>query len=92
MSDKCLDLDSLLLKVRHDMNTKLWYQFGQKIGVPTDFLEQLKAYPDNECMIEVADHWLRNHPEKPTWQEVEDAMTNVGHIQRNTDLPSEQTE
>ena len=70
------------------MNIKLWYQFGLKIGVPSEYLDQLKTYPENEleCMIEVADHWLRNHPNKPTWQEVEDAMTNIG---RKTDLPSE---
>ena len=87
-----MDLDSLLLKLRHNINTKLWYQFGQEIGVPTEFLEQIKAYPDDQCMIEVSDHWLRNHPDKPTWQEVEDAITNVGPIQTNTDVPGEQTE
>ena len=89
MSDEDLDLDTLLLKLHHKMNIKLWYQFGLKIGVPSEFLEQLKPYPESECIIEVADHWLRNHPDKPTWQEVEDAMTNVGCIQRKTDLPGE---
>ena len=89
MSEESLDLDSLLLKLHHNINIKLWYKFGQEIGVPTDFLEQLKAHHKIECMIEVADCWLRNHPDKPTWQEVEDTIIKVGP---NTDVPSERTE
>ena len=70
-----LDLDSLLLKIRGKISVKLWYQFGLELGVPPDFLEGLQGYPDhNECMIEVADYWLRNHPDKPTWNKVEDSL------------------
>ena len=56
------------------MDAKIWHEFGLDIGVPLDFLEQLKGYPDNECLIEVADHWLRNHPDNPTWDEVENVV------------------
>ena len=49
----------------------MWYELGLEIGVPSNFLEQLKGYPDNECLIEVADYWLRNHPDNPTWSEIE---------------------
>ena len=45
------------------------YQFGMAIGVPTDVLEMLKGYDEEKCMIELADYWLRNHHDKPTYME-----------------------
>ena len=65
-----LDLDRLLMKLRGRVDAKLWFQFGMAIGVPTDVLETLKGYDEEECMIELADYWLRNHPAKPTWSEI----------------------
>ena len=84
-----VDLDSLLLKIRRKIDVKLWYEFGMELGVPVDFLEGLRGYPDhNECMIEVADHWLRNHPHQPTWKEVEDSLRKVETAQAvDVDFP-----
>ena len=28
-------------------------------------------------MIEIADYWLRNHPDQPTWQDITDAVEKV---------------
>ena len=67
MTVESLDLDSVLTTLRHKMNNKLWYTFGLELGVPVKLLESLKRHPENECMVEVVDYWLRNHANKPTW-------------------------
>jgi hypothetical protein len=58
------------MKLRGSVDAKQWYQFGIAIGVPRDVLEMLKGYDEEQCMIELADYWLRNHPAKPTWSEI----------------------
>ena len=73
-----LDLDSVLLKLRTTMNSNLWHQFGMELGVPVGFLETLREYPDDESMVELLDHWLRNHPRKPTWDEIEQVVRKIG--------------
>ena len=45
-----------------------------------DFLETLIEYPDDECMVELLDHWLRNHPNKPTWDEIEQVVRKFGSM------------
>ena len=70
LTEEQLDLDCLLMKLRSHVDAKLWYQFGMAIGIPTDVLETFKGYDQEECMIELADYWLRNHPAKPTWSEI----------------------
>ena len=75
--DVWINLDSLLIKLPGKVNTRLWYHIGLVIGVPKDFLENIKGYPEEECMIEMADYWLRNHPDQPTWQEVADAVEKI---------------
>ena len=83
-----MDLDTLLLKIREKIGTKLWYHFGLELGVPPDFLEGLRGYPHSECMIEVADYWLRSHPDKPTWNKVEDSLRKLETAQVNSDFCS----
>ena len=73
----------MLLKIHEKIDVNLWYQFGLELGVPADFLEGLRRYPDHVCMTEVADYWLRNHRDKPTWNKVENSLrkieTETGH-------------
>ena len=60
--------------MHQNMDNKLWYTFGLELGVPVNILESLIRYLENECMVEVVDYWLRNHPiNKPTWSELENA-------------------
>ena len=92
MPGEKVDLDSLLITLRNNINIELWYQFGVEIGVPIEFLDSLYGYPDNECMIEVADHWLRNHPDTPTWTEIEDASRKFQSSQFDIYLPGKLTE
>ena len=67
----------MLLKLCGKVNNHVWYQFGLVLGVPKELLEKFKGYPEEECMIEVCDYWLRNHPDQPTWKEVTDAVESI---------------
>lgn len=58
-----------------------WYQFGLAIGVPGEYLETLNGCPDEECLVELLDYWLRHHPDQPTWKEVADAVKDIGDHQ-----------
>ena len=42
-------------------------------------MESLKGYPDEECMVEMLDYWLRHHPDhdQPTWKEIADAIEDI---------------
>ena len=39
------------------------------------------GYPDEECIVEVLDHWMRNHKSKPTWRDVAKSLKDVGLYQ-----------
>ena len=67
----------MLITLRGEVDPKLWYQFGLAIGIQEDILEKFIGYPEVECMIELADYWLRNHPTKPTWSDIRDAMRSI---------------
>ena len=75
-----LDLDSLLIKLHGNVNAQ-WYQFGLAIGVPREFLDKLNGCPEEQCLVELLDHWLRNHPDQPTWKELADAMEDISDYQ-----------
>ena len=74
--DESLDLDTLLIKLGGRLDTQ-WYPLGMAIGIPTQFLENLKGYSDEECMVEMLDYWLRHHPDQPTWKEIADAIEDI---------------
>ena len=58
-------------------NKLQWYLLGLSFGVPKDYLEELKGYPEKECLIEVLKYWLRNHRGQPTWQEIDEVQEKV---------------
>ena len=78
LSDESLDLDSLLAKLHGRVDTQ-WFALGTALGIPTEFLDSLKSYnyPDQDCMVEMLDYWLRNHPDQPTWKEIADAIEDI---------------
>ena len=96
MADESLDLDSLLIKLHGRVDIR-WYALGTAIGIPTEFLDSLKSYPDQECMVEMLDYWLRHHPDQPTWKEIADAVEDIHDynlaksIKGVYDLPSKHT-
>ena len=74
--DDFLNLESLLIKLRGKVNDR-WYQFGMAIGIPLAFLKKLEGYPNEDCILEIVDYWLRNHPDQPTWKEIADAIEEI---------------
>ena len=42
-----------------------------------DVLEGFNLYSEDDCLVEVLDHWLKNHPGKPTWQQITDAQRKI---------------
>lgn len=71
-----LNLNSLLQKLQGCIS-KQWYQFGLLLGIPMDVLEGFNLYSEDDCLVEVLDHWLKNHPGKPTWQQITDAQRKI---------------
>ena len=71
-----LDLNSLQEKLQGQVS-KQWYQFGLSLGIPMDVLEGFNLYSEEDCLVEVLDYWLKNHPSKPTWQEITDAQRKI---------------
>ena len=75
--DDSLDLDNLLLQIKVDV-TPNWYRFGEAIGVENEVLHKFANYPPEQSIVEVLDHWLRNHAGQPTWREVAEALRGTG--------------
>lgn len=55
----------------------MWYQLGDAFGIEKTILEKFTTYSPEESIIEMLDYWLRNHPGKPTWKEVADALRKI---------------
>ena len=75
-TDGLLNLDSLLIQIKPEV-TPNWYKFGEAIGVDDKVLDRCVPYPPEESIVEVCDHWLRNHSGKPTWREVAEALGQI---------------
>ena len=41
-------------------------------------LDKCVHCPPEESIIEICDHWLRNHTGQPTWREVAEALRQIG--------------
>lgn len=74
--DGSLTLDSLLIQLRFQV-TPIWYKFGLALGISRDTLSRYIGYPDEECIVEVLDYWLRNREIKPTWRDVAKSLKAV---------------
>ena len=69
----------MLIQIRSHVTSK-WQQFGVAVGLSKDQLEKYAGYPEEECIVEVVDYWLRNHPltiTKPTWMDVAKALREI---------------
>ena len=83
--DDSLNLDSLLIQIKPEV-TPNWYKFGEAIGVDDKVLDRCIPYPPEESIVEVCDHWLRNHSGKPTWREVAEALGQTNFQQLAFDI------
>ena len=84
-TDTLLSLDSLLIQLQAEVTSK-WYQFGEAVGVDKETLDKYTEYPDDQCIIEVLDFWLRNHTGQPTWREVADVLRGINLQQLASDI------
>ena len=59
--------------------TSRWFQLGEVIGIPVETLNEYSSYPDEECIVEVLDYWLRNHAEKErlNWKGVSKVLEEI---------------
>lgn len=71
------ELNSLLKILKRREITSKWYQFGSALGVPKKILDQLTDYSEEDCLVELLDYWLKNHPQQPTWKEITDAQNKI---------------
>ena len=78
-------MDSLLIHLRPQVTPK-WHQFGVAVGTPTELLDELSSYSDEECMVEVTDYWLRHHEGQVTREEVTKILREIGFHQLADEL------
>ena len=83
--DTSLTLDSLLVQLRPQVSP-FWYNFGHSLGVPKETLNTFVGYPDEECLVEVLDYWLRHRKSKPTWRDVVKSLKHVELFQLADDI------
>ena len=76
-TDKTLNLDSLLIQIRHEVTPK-WYQFGLAIGINKETLDEFSNFPPEECIVEISDIWLRTSATAITWRDVGDTLKEAG--------------
>lgn len=42
-----------------------------------EMLNKYREYPDDQCIIEVLDFWLRIHTGQPTWRELAEILRKI---------------
>ena len=66
--------------------TDKWYQFGEAIDIPKKVLEECTRYSPDQSLVEILDNWLRNHSGQPTWNEIAEALEEIGLKQLAFDI------
>lgn len=74
--DASLNLDTLLIQIKTQVTPK-WYQLGIALKINNEILDKYSQYSDEESIVEVLDHWLRNSSSKPTWRAVATALNKI---------------
>ena len=82
--DIALNLDSLLIQLQ-DKVTQDWHKFGVALGVEKEVLQRCLTYPPEQSIIEILDHWLRNHVEQ-SWMEIARALRQINYHQLAEDI------
>ena len=85
--DQAINLDNLLIQLKSAVTDK-WYEFGEAIGVHREILEKYTQYPSDQSLIEILDHWLRNHSGQPTWNEISEGLTKINLLELALNIKS----
>ena len=83
--DQAINLDTLLIQLKSAVTDK-WYQFGEAIGVNKELLNKYSQYPPEQNLVEILDDWLRNHSGQPSWNEIAEALEEIGLQQLAFDI------
>ena len=59
MTDKSLNLDSLLIQIRSQVTPK-WYHFGLAVGISKEKLDEFANFPPDESIVEMLDFLATN--------------------------------
>ena len=66
--------------------TDNWYQFGEALDIHKKVLEECSRYSSDQSLVEILDNWLRNHSGQPTWNEIAEALEEIGLKQLAFDI------
>ena len=67
--------ESADIKIGGEVKSR-WYEFGEAIGVPKEYLDTLSG-EESQCLKNVLDHWMTHHPSQPMWKEVVKAQRKI---------------
>ncbi|MCG8623799.1 MAG: hypothetical protein MJE68_17630 [Proteobacteria bacterium] len=71
-------LDTLLVLLREQVGP-MWREFGEAIDIDDVVLDSImKSTFANDCIVEVLDYWLKYNDQKPTWNDVAEALHDIG--------------
>lgn len=85
--DYKINLNSLLIQLKLTVTDK-WYQFGKAIGINKELLDKCTQFSPKQSLIEILDNWLMNHNGQPTWNEIANALEEIGLEQLALDIKS----
>ena len=71
-----LTVDELLLKLCSQVSPK-WRQFGFALRIPTETLNELSSYQEEDRLSEIANYWMKQHQGQLTWREVAQIMKEI---------------
>lgn len=91
-ADHKISLDSLLIQLKSailsDSDKIKWYQLGKALGTKKELLDKCTRLQPDQSLAEILDDWLRNHSGQPSWNEIAEALTEIGLKQLAYDIKS----
>ena len=88
-ADHNINLDTLLIQLKPAvLHSDKWYQFGKALGTKKELLEKCTQLQPDQSLVQILDDWLRNHSGQPSWNEIAEALTEIGLEQHALDIKS----
>ena len=83
-----IDLDSLLIQLKPVVSDK-WYDLGKAIGTEQELLDKCTQLQPDQRLAEILNNWLLNsYHKQPTWNDLAEALTEIGLHQLAFDVKS----
>lgn len=88
-ADHEISLGSLFIQLKSAiMDSDRWYQFGKALGTTKELLDKCTRLQPDQSLMEILDDWLKNHSGQPSWNEIAEALTEIGLEQLAHDIKS----